>query len=1006
MKKTILTYIILLIFMINLVNLSAFEFDNVKQKLTIEKGQALTIGEKELSYNKLWKKYEPVEIKNNFGLGSTLFKGAITEHTDFCLNNCNSNMIVEIKERSQLIQDISFYKLKYNQWISGNILIETNVDYSLYYKDEVKWTKFNIRDIFDAGTYEIKIEGYKSPYEKIDWVIKTQGETLDEWAVWDTFTIGLTEENLTFTGTESIIRNLSIPDETFLINASITLTGYQDGSGNYPNNAILYINDTHVWNGSSSLWTEDILAYYDFDGDVTDSTVNGYDGTDIGTTNNNSGILNQARQFDGTSDMVNVTYSDLQFTNQNFSVNLWVNPLNNGLTFTTLVGGNSGAMSFYFYSNDNYRLAFGKAGGAEVRANYSNLTGFNTGWYMTTVVYDQSNNKVYFYLNGTADAGNPYPYSTEFTQNQTLIGGTGSSFAEGTFDEIGFWNRTLTDDEVTELWNSGSASEFGGLGRFRETQKTDLTTILNNYISICTAVSGNCTIPFNFSSINGKLGYSSLLFTNDGFIENSQSFNNETIEGNNEEFKINISLDFSGFSTVIYLNYDGTNYFASTSDTGNIREYSRSIRIPSVTGTTNKTFYWNVGLTDSTGTYYFNSTFNNQTVKNLDFDNCSAYSQVLYNFTVLDEELQINLENTSLDVSINVYDSSGENLITNFSTSSGDNPSTFCLNQNLTEDINYLLDATIKYEADDFATEYYNIQNFNLTNSTLNQKINLYDLNSSDATSFKIKFTGVDSLPLENALIYIDRQYLGENVFKTVEIPKTDSNGETIGNFVRNDIVYNLRVTKNGVLLATFENIRAFCSDFTIGNCEINLDALASADELFTYNNVLGIIFETNPTYNSTTDTISFSFTSSNGDPKTINMQVERNDIFGNRSICNSTLFSASGTLSCSIGDLTDTTLITKVYIDNYLISTTSINISDKAPYGDIGYVAWFILTLILVLVSNDKTWILVGMSLSYIGAVILGLVEGTIIGLGSAGVWLLSITIIGVWKLNKENPQ
>jgi len=149
MKKTILTYIILLIFMINLVNLSAFEFDNVKQKLTIEKGQALTIGEKELSYNKLWKKYEPVEIKNNFGLGSTLFKGAITEHTDFCLNNCNSNMIVEIKERSQLIQDISFYKLKYNQWISGNILIETNVDYSLYYKDEVKWTKFNIRDIIN-----------------------------------------------------------------------------------------------------------------------------------------------------------------------------------------------------------------------------------------------------------------------------------------------------------------------------------------------------------------------------------------------------------------------------------------------------------------------------------------------------------------------------------------------------------------------------------------------------------------------------------------------------------------------------------------------------------------------------------------------------------------------------------------------------------------------------------------------------------------------------------------
>ena len=42
----------------------------------------------------------------------------------------------------------------------------------------------------------------------------------------------------------------------------------------------------------------------------------------------------------------------------------------------------------------------------------------------------------------------------------------------------------------------------------------------------------------------------------------------------------------------------------------------------------------------------------------------------------------------------------------------------------------------------------------------------------------------------------------------------------------------------------------------------------------------------------------------------------------------------------------------------------------------------------------------------SFIGAIALGITRGSIVGVGSAGIWVLAIAILGIWKLNKDNPQ
>ncbi len=198
-----------------------------------------------------------------------------------------------------------------------------------------------------------------------------------------------------------------------------------------------------------------------------------------------------------------------------------------------------------------------------------------------------------------------------------------------------------------------------------------------------------------------------------------------------------------------------------------------------------------------------------------------------------------------------------------------------------------------------------------------------------------------------------------------------------------------------------------FCDYFTIGACVIELEATSDSSFGFVYNDAIGLIYSSAPVYNSTLDTMSFSFATSSGNVETVLMNVTRNDVFGNQTLCSTTLTSASGTLICTVNpDIDDTNLITTVSIDGVtsVIAHTSIN---TTGFGSLGYLMWFVLSLCLILMVGDhKTGIFVGMLISYVGALALGLIERTIFTSGTAGVWLIVITIIGIYKLNKEHPE
>lgn len=494
-------------------------------------------------------------------------------------------------------------------------------------------------------------------------------------------------------------------------------------------------------------------------------------------------------------------------------------------------------------------------------------------------------------------------------------------------------------------------------------------------------------------------------------LTNVTDFNHTVLEGTLQEFKINLTKNNLTVSDIdASFIYDNVSYTVTKlQESADRISFNSSLVIPSIsTDPTIKYLNWNLTIKQLNNTYIYNTSFSGgQSVRKFYLDNCSTYGDVLFNFNHLDEETQIKLGNGTIEASFNIYSINTDDLVFNYSDSFLKiNPLKICINESLTSSDEYYMDVIVRYEAPDYASEYYNIIDFELNNDTITQNISLYDLNISDSTDFQLTFTGSDFLPVENALVYVDRQYVLENTFKTVELPKTDSNGQTILHLVRNDVIYNIRIVKDGSILGNFENINAFCEDYTIGDCKIILNAFDSGDVVFDYDEELGIVFDA-PTYNETTRVITFDFLTSDGTSKDIRMYVENRDIFGNRTLCNTSLISSGGSLQCTVpSSIDDSSLIMNIYVDNLLVIVDNV-IIDSSNFGVAGYFILFIVAITFILIfSGTKTGVLIGIGLTCIFGIAIGLITGSIFGIGASFLWILIIILIGIYKLNKERTQ
>ena len=167
--------------------------------------------------------------------------------------------------------------------------------------------------------------------------------------------------------------------------------------------------------------------------------------------------------------------------------------------------------------------------------------------------------------------------------------------------------------------------------------------------------------------------------------------------------------------------------------------------------------------------------------------------------------------------------------------------------------------------------------------------------------------------------------------------------------------------------------------------------------------------YYTSPVLNN--DSIEVTFGTPSGLPSVINVILEQKDEFGEKVLCNKTITSSSGSISCDYSES-----LGKSYIDYYIykdgvpIVRKSYIIPGENQLDWLGnnYICIFILLLSLVSMTlTSPEWMVIISIVTFVLAGALFLAGGLsfVVGLGSIA-WLLFAGIIIISKMSKQEDR
>jgi len=485
-------------------------------------------------------------------------------------------------------------------------------------------------------------------------------------------------------------------------------------------------------------------------------------------------------------------------------------------------------------------------------------------------------------------------------------------------------------------------------------------------------------------------------------LENSITFNTPTTQGGTEIFTLNLTSDGSESVTANFM-YRNVSYASSKSGDNTDMVFSNTISNP--TSGTNE-FYWVI----TKGSTLYNSTKNNQVVNAFNLTDCSNNGTVIWNFTIQDEEDKTDLSgaNLTFEISVDAMTLAGGD-VTNFNLSlNGTNPIAVCTDTALSSS-KIILDALIRHEEKtDGISEFYSIQNHTINNVTgIHQNITLYNLKSADAQEFKITYKDASFLPVLDSVLEVQRNYIGDGVYRVVERPPFDDDGDTLANLVLGDVIYTFIVKKDNQVLATFNNIKAFCDNAGTGDCKINLNAQNTHVSSDTYESVDNV--DLTIIYDEDARTAQVIFSSTDDTTREMLLNVTTYDLLGNETVCSDTLTSSSGTLSCTIpGTFGNSSAMAKVSIDGKVRAYKGISLWSKA--SDVyGYSTVFLsiilfTTIVGIAISSSPIITLAGVLIGILANMGMFLINGSFFGVGSTFLWGVILIITVMWKVNRRS--
>jgi hypothetical protein len=231
-------------------------------------------------------------------------------------------------------------------------------------------------------------------------------------------------------------------------------------------NSGVYYSDT--CNAVSGSITNGLVGYWPFCGNANDDSGNGNNGTVNGATltTDRFGNLNSAYSFDGVNDFIDIN-DDASLRPSKISISVWYKTTNPD-PFRCLVSKTNytdATNEQYFFDLNDVGIKINSScnpnqGWSYFRPNNAQMLVQNS-WNHLVFVWDGVSHKVY--KNGQILVGVNWGGSaglTGFIDNCT--GGklqfgrwwqTDPKWFDGLIDDIGIWNRALTQQEITQLYN-------------------------------------------------------------------------------------------------------------------------------------------------------------------------------------------------------------------------------------------------------------------------------------------------------------------------------------------------------------------------------------------------------------------------------------------------------------------------------------------------------------------------------------------------------------------------
>ena len=511
------------------------------------------------------------------------------------------------------------------------------------------------------------------------------------------------------------------------------------------------------------------------------------------------------------------------------------------------------------------------------------------------------------------------------------------------------------------------------------------------YAGVTTPVDVSTCVNTNQTVFNYSTGFNNLSFTvTDEFNLQVTNYTNWTVvidsytqganyesvgEGTNVVF--NLSVDYTiEHTSEATLFLDGNSYSPDNIITiANNNFYEKTVNIEDGFG--NETgnslnWYWvyNLTLDDD----FIQTTNQTLVIYSVEIDDCSSFDELILNLTLLDEETQTTLpkvnESSSIELDLIISGADNSSITWQYSnTFENETNPQVCMPIDILNFSSYRIDFTIGLESTDRVKEFYYLDNgvldlskvfttFNRESPfvTTDYNINLYDLLTTDSTTFLFNFFSKDGLPVDNAIIHTFRRYIGDGNFSEVERSKQDNNGETHIHVVEEDVIYYFLVSQNGQEVYRSEEYNALCQELP---CTITLTETGDFVELPTdYSLINGSsIIITNQTSRTSTYVYQMS------EPSPVEYVLYRNEYNGSvTEVDRASSTASSGTLTVTVPlHAGNQTYFTAVYKNDSFIQSQWVLLNDMDASAYLGtflaLLLGFLVILTLVLLGvTEKT--------------------------------------------------